>query len=195
MSAKAEIFVSVDVETSGPVPGEFSLLTIGACAVDNPERTFSCSLKPIGDDADPEAMAVAGLSMDELRVCGLDPAAAMASFAAWLTELSADKGKLVFVGLNAPFDWSFVNYYFHRFSGENPFGFVALDIKAFYMGATGCRWDETKSSSMAARLRPAERGTHDALEDAVYQAELFRLARKLAGSGAALSHDPGSPAG
>lgn len=195
MSAKPEIFVSVDVETSGPVPGEFSLLTIGACAVDNPERTFSCRLKPIGDGADPEAMAVAGLSMDELRACGLDPAAAMASLAAWLAELSAGKGKLVFVGLNAPFDWSFVNYYFHRFSGENPFGFVALDIKAFYMGATGCRWDETKSSLMAARLRPAGRGTHDALEDAVYQAELFRLARKLAGSGLAPSHNPGPAVG
>ena len=41
----------------------------------------------------------------------------------------------VFVGFNAPFDWSFVNYYFHRFLGHNPFGFTAVDIKAYYMGA------------------------------------------------------------
>jgi hypothetical protein len=33
---------------------------------------------------------------------------------------------------NAPFDWSFVNYYFHRFTGANPFGFTALDIKAVH---------------------------------------------------------------
>ena len=179
MSLEREILVSVDVETSGPIPGEYSLLTIGACVVDAPELTFNCLLKPIGDGAHPEAMAVTGLSLDALRLSGLDPGEAMDSFAGWLDGLSVNGGRLVFVGLNAPFDWAFINYYFHRFTGANPFGFTALDIKAFYMGATGCRWDETKSSAMAARLRPTKTGTHDALEDALYQAELFRLARGL----------------
>lgn len=181
MSGEREILVSVDVETSGPIPGEYSLLTIGACAVDTPELTFSCRVKPIGDGAHPQAMAVTGLSLDDLRLSGLDPSEAMGSFAGWLHALSAGGGSPVFVGLNAPFDWAFINYYFHRFVGANPFGFTALDIKAFYMGATGCRWDETKSSAMAARLRPTKAGTHDALEDALYQAELFRLARGLVG--------------
>ena len=179
MSDRPEIFVSVDVETSGPAPGIYSLLTIGACAVDALERTFACQLKPVGDRVDPEAMAVTGLSLDELRRSGLEPSEAMTSFAGWLSELASGGGKLVFVGLNAPFDWSFVNYYFHRVAGGNPFGFAALDIKAFYMGATGCRWGETKSSVMAARLRPTAKGTYDALQDALYQAELFRLARDL----------------
>ena len=83
----------------------------------------------------------------------------------------------MFVGFNAPFDWSFVNYYFHRFCGSNPFGFTALDIKALYMGATGCRWRDTRSSKIAERLKPALAGTHDALRDALYQAEIFRLIR------------------
>jgi len=26
-----------------------------------------------------------------------------------------------------------VNYYFHKYVGDNPFGFAALDIKAYYM--------------------------------------------------------------
>jgi hypothetical protein len=30
MSAKREVFVSVDLEISDPVPGDYSLLTIGA---------------------------------------------------------------------------------------------------------------------------------------------------------------------
>ena len=29
----SEVFISVDVETAGPIPGEYSLLTIGACDV------------------------------------------------------------------------------------------------------------------------------------------------------------------
>lgn len=41
----------------------------------------------------------------------------------------------VFVGFNAGFDWSFVNWYFLRFLGENPFGFAPLDIKSYYMGS------------------------------------------------------------
>jgi hypothetical protein len=83
--------------------------------------------------------------------------------------------RLVFAGFNAPFDWSFVNYYFHKFSGGNPFGFTALDIKALYMGATGCRWDDTRSSKVAEKLKPTLTGTHDALHDALYQAEVLRL--------------------
>jgi ribonuclease T len=179
MSEGREIFVSVDVETSGPIPGEYSMLTIGACAVDDPDVTFACSIKPIGEGADPAAMRVTGLSLNELRRSGLEPARAMQSFADWVAELAAGGGSMVFVGLNAPFDWAFVNYYFHRFVGSNPFGFTALDIKALYMGVTGCRWDETKSSAMAGRLKPTQVGTHDALQDAVYQAELFRLVRDL----------------
>ena len=45
------------------------------------------------------------------------------------------------------------------------------------MGATGCSWSETKSSAMAAELVPASKGDHNALHDAKFQAELFRLAR------------------
>lgn len=178
VTARREIFISVDVETSGPVPGEFSLLSIGACAVDNESQTFLSEIKPLSRKADPEALRVSGLSLEKLEQTGLTPAEAMRSFASWLASLAGEQELLVFVGLNAPFDWSFVNYYFHRFYGKNPFGFTALDIKAYYMGATGCSWKETRSSSMATVLKPERKGNHNALHDAQYQAELFRLVRK-----------------
>ena len=179
----AEVFVSVDVETAGPIPGEFSMLSIGACEVDDPSRTFTCMLTPITLRADPAALAVTGLSLDELARTGQPPEAAMAAFAAWAESLLVPGGTLVFVGFNAPFDWSFVNYYFHRFLGRNPFGFTALDIKAYYMGAVGCAWTETRSSRMSAALGATGHGDHTPLRDALYQAELFRLAR----------HDPKTP--
>lgn len=175
MSQKNEVYISVDVETSGPIPGEYSMLTIGACLVDEPDLVFSCELKPISTNADPEALAVTGLSLDRLAVEGLAPDVAMREFQSWVEKV-ADTDKLpVFVGLNAPFDWSFTNYYFHRYLGSNPFGFTALDIKALYMGATGSNWRDTRSSQMAARLHPRLEGNHQALHDAQYQAELFRL--------------------
>ena len=80
----------------------------------------------------------------------------------------------VFVGLNAPFDWTFVNYYFLKYHDQNPFGFTALDIKALFMGATGCTWYETRSSAIDKVVKPHQKGDHDALHDARYQAELFR---------------------
>ena len=174
-----EIFISVDVETAGPIPGEFSLLSIGACLIFDPDITFSCNIKPINDNADPAALAVAGLSLDELRQNGLEPNEAMTQFGEWISATVEKGGKPVFVGFNAPFDWSFINYYFHKFSSDNPFGFTALDIKALYMGATGCTWSDTRSSKIAKHLKPRLQGDHDALHDALYQAELFRLVTGL----------------
>lgn len=175
MSDKREIFVSVDVETAGPIPGEYSLLSIGACSVFAPEEAFACELKPVGDKFDPKALEVTGLSLETLAQTGDDPRLAMEKFAQWLAGLAGDDATVVFVGFNAPFDWSFVNYYFHRFLGHNPFGFTALDIKALYMGATGCTWSDTRSSRIANNVKPTQTGNHDALTDARYQAELFRL--------------------
>jgi ribonuclease T len=179
MSAKPEVFVSVDVETAGPIPGEYSLLSIGACLVDDGTQAFECELKPINRNAVPEAMKVAGLSLDKLEHDGTPPMDAMRQFQVWLSKVSGADGIPVFVGLNASFDWSFVNYYFHRYLGENPFGFAALDIKSLFMGATGCDWQGTRSSKIASKLRPTLHGTHDALQDARYQAEIFRLIRNI----------------
>ena len=46
MAAPSETFISVDVETSGPYPERYSLLSIGACVVENPDEGFYIELKP-----------------------------------------------------------------------------------------------------------------------------------------------------
>ncbi|WP_017463406.1 3'-5' exonuclease [Dyella ginsengisoli] len=178
MNARREVFISVDVETAGPVPSDYALLTIGACAVDDPTQTFACALKPTTRRADPAALKVSGLSLDELEAHGLPPHEGMRAFGEWIARVSGGGGDPVFVGLNAAFDWSFINYYFHHYLGENPFGFAALDIKSLYMGAMKTDWRETRSSRMAEALHPALKGDHDALHDALYQAELFRAIRE-----------------
>ena len=178
MSA-AEILISVDVETSGPIPGEFSMLSIGACAVDKPDLQFECLLKPTSQQADPEALKVSGLSLETLARTGFEPEEAMMRFENWIGEVVGFDGRPIMVGFNAPFDWSFVNYYFHRFLGRNPFGFTALDIKAYYMGIAGTSWHDTRSSVMSERLGATLQGDHDALHDALAQAEFFRLARAM----------------
>ncbi len=168
-----EVFVSVDVETAGPNPSQYSLLTIGACSVEDSPRTFYVELKPMNDKITSEAYATHRLDMKRLAERGTPPAKAMSDFDAWLSELSSEGRKLVFLSFNAPFDWMFVNDYFHRFTGHNPFGHTALDIKSFYMGLTGVPWSETSMRYIGPRYLRDQQLTHHALRDAMDQAEIF----------------------
>jgi DNA polymerase III epsilon subunit-like protein len=166
-----ECFISVDVETSGPVPGEYSMLSLGACVVGQRDETFYVELQPLNDNAVPEAVKVTGFDLAALWRTGERPEVAVGKLRDWVLEVSA--GKPVFVGFNAAFDWSFVNWYCHRYLGENPFGFAPLDIKSYYMGVAGCRWEETKSSRLPSAYQPRQAGDHNALNDARAQAEMF----------------------
>lgn len=169
--------ISVDCETSGSVPGLFNMLQVGACVVDDPSRSFEMLVKPICDGFDPEAMAVHGMSAEMVRREGLHAEVGMLRFTRWVEAVAADAGpdaKALFVGLGAAFDWAFVNFYFVRFMGRNPFGHAPLDLKAFYAGRTGKPWNECTSSQMDKFLGIESKATHTALGDALYQADLYR---------------------
>ncbi|HUJ72080.1 MAG TPA: exonuclease domain-containing protein, partial [Verrucomicrobiae bacterium] len=84
------------------------------------------------------------------------------------------KGIPVFVGFNASFDWAFVNWYFYNFLDRNPFGIGGIDIKAFYMGMAGVSWTETRSSQLPDKFKGPSPQTHNALDDARAQGEIFK---------------------
>lgn len=167
-----EAYISVDIEAAGPIPGEYSLLALGACCVGSPEVAFYAELQPINDRSAPEALKASGLSLARLRTEGRSPAVAMSDFGRWVKRVAADR-QPVFVGFNASFDWAFVNWYFHVFVGGNPFGVGAVDIKAYVMGMIGCSWRETWLTRLPPEFRPARPLSHNALEDAIVQAEVF----------------------
>lgn len=170
----ADVYFSVDVETAGPVPGLYSMLSLGACVVGEPEDSFYAELQPINGDAVPEALAVTGFDLAELATAGSDPQEVILQFADWIEE-NFRGAEPVFVGFNASFDWSFVNWYFHRYLGHNPFGIAPIDIKSFYMGLSGVTWRETTSRRLPAQFQPhsIEGQQHNALADARRQAEIF----------------------
>ncbi len=173
MNKPTDILISVDVETAGPYPGRYSLLSIGACLISDFESTFYVELQPVSPDVIPDALTVSGLSMEGLLERGAPPAAAMLDFAAWVQSVVPAGSRPVFVGFNAPFDWMFVNDYFHRHLGYNPFGHNALDIKSFYAGRTGAAWSETSLRHVAARYGGPPSLSHNALADAIDQAALM----------------------
>ena len=174
MTSQPETFFSVDVETSGPNPGQYSLLALGACTVFEPQETFYMEVQPVGQAFTAEALAISKLDMQKLAANGTPPQEAMRQFAEWVSKVSGRGTRAVFVALNAPFDWSFVNDYFHRYLGRNPFGHSALDIKALYMGLTGAAWQDTHLAAMAERYQLDMELTHNALQDAIDQARVFR---------------------
>ena len=169
-----EVYISVDVETAGPNPGEYSLLSIGACLVTDPQCTFYVEMQPVNNTALPSALAVSHLSMEELTEHGLLPAEAMARFETWVGSRIVSDQRPVFVAFNAAFDWMFVHDYFHRFLGRNPFGHSALDVKSFYMGLRGVRWSQTSMRYVADRYLGGQQLIHHALSDAQYQAAIFQ---------------------
>ena len=64
---RPERFVSVDVETAGPTPGDYAMVSIGACLVDEPERGFYIELQPDRELSVESALAVSGLTLEGLR--------------------------------------------------------------------------------------------------------------------------------
>jgi DNA polymerase III epsilon subunit-like protein len=176
MSASEQALVSVDIEASGPSPSIGSLLSIGACLVDDPSIDFYVELQPIaGQVWDEHAETIHELSREHLAEHGFDPAIAMEQFALWVERVCAGRTP-IFVGFNAPFDWMFVADYLWRYVGRNPFGVSALDLKSYFMGrdAVG-RWVETRRVNVDAALGMEADHTHHALDDAKGQARLAKV--------------------
>lgn len=169
-----EAYISIDVETAGPNPSQYSLLSIGACTISELQSTFYVELKPVNDLFKLEALEVSQFSLAYLEEHGLEPVEAMTRFEAWLKAEVPPEQRPVFVAFNAPFDWMFVNDYFHRYLGHKPFGVSALDVKSFYMGLAGVSWAKTSMRYVGPRYLGDRQLSHHALRDAMDQAEIFQ---------------------
>ena len=60
-----------------------------------------------------------------------------------------------------------------KFLGRDPFGISGLDIKAYFMGKHKARWGETIKKKIRSIYPANTPHTHNALDDATEQAEIF----------------------
>jgi hypothetical protein len=172
-----EIYVSTDVETDGPIPGVYSMLSIGSAAYTAEKEYlggFTVNLETLpGAAQHPDTMKWWQGQPEAWAACRVEPLApedAMRKYLAWLKSLP---GEPVFVAYPAAFDFMFVCWYLNRFAGENPFGWHALDIKTFAMALTGRDFLETVKRNMPRNWFDNLPYTHKALDDAVSQGALF----------------------
>lgn len=165
-------YVIVDVEADGPIPAEYSMVCFGAVLFNGAlDKSFYGKTKPISDRFVPEALAVSGFSRAQ-HLGFDDPKTVMTEFASWLEQHV--KGRPVFVSDNVAFDWQFINCYFHRFVGKNPFGFSGRRIGDLYAGLVK---DASKATDW--KKYRVTKYTHNPVDDARGNAEALQKFREL----------------
>jgi len=152
----------VDIESDGPIPGDYSMVSFGAVLVENTlDKTFYGKLKPISANFIPEALAVSGHTREEVMAFD-DPKQVMTDFKAWIEQNCKDRP--IFISDNNGFDWMFICWYFHHFIGSNPFGFSSQNLGSLYKGLERDTFKNFK------HLRKTKH-THNPVDDAKGNAE------------------------
>lgn len=180
-----ETYFSIDIEADGPIPGPYSMSSIGVAVAGrrNAEGAFEdlrdqdlglyLQLKPISSDYIPEAAAVAGLDRAELIRDGLGPKDAMRRLVDWISE-QAGNDRPVMAAYPLSYDWMWVYWYLMRYAGTSPFGHSsAIDIKTLFATKADRMIRKVGKRSMPKKLLSKRPHTHHALDDAWEQADLL----------------------
>lgn len=182
--AVPDIYISVDIEADGPIPGPYSMLAFGLAvagrydgtvfhSVDPTERTFYRTLQPISDNFDPEAVAVSGLNRDDLIRAGTSPREALLEAKRWIIDSARDH-RPVLVGYPLVYDWQFFYWYLQSYAPPSPVDFSAgLDMKTMYQQKARVPLSEAGKDDLPPFLRSERPHTHNALDDAIEQADIF----------------------
>ncbi len=165
-------YIMVDIESDGPIPGDYSMVSFGAVLVDEQlDTTFYGRLKPISDKFMPEALAVSDHTREETHSFD-DPKQVMADFSEWIAKVCNDRP--IFISDNNGFDWMFICWYFHHFLGKNPFGFSSQNLGSLYKGIEKDTFKNFK------HLRKTKH-THHPVDDAKGNAEALLTMKNTLG--------------
>ena len=163
-------YVMVDIEADGPIPADYSMISLGAVIVEpGLSRTFYGTLKPISQRWIPEALRVSGHSREETLAFD-DPAEVMQRFEHWVAQNGGERA--FFVSDNNGFDWQFVNWYFHHFLGRNPFGHSSTNLGSLYKGLVKDTFQSFKHLRRTAH-------THHPVDDARGNAEALLQMKEM----------------
>lgn len=155
--------IVVDVESDGPCPGLYSMISFGAVVLEDPSKSFFGQTAPISDKWIPQALAVSEITR-QTHCWYPNPSITMQKFKEWLDSLGGYK--YTFWSDNPAFDWQFINYYCWKYLEHNPFGFSARRIGDLY---AGYKLDVNDHTTWK-KLRDT-RHTHNPVDDARGNAE------------------------
>lgn len=182
--AVTDVYFSVDVETDGPIPGPYSMLSFALVPAgrfdgvrfsppESHDERFYVELKPISEEFEDAALAVNGLDRERLLREGVEPVDAMRRAAEWIRARCAG-GEPILVAYPLGFDWSWLHWYFVRYVGTSPFRHSrAFDLKTAVSVTEGIPISRAGRSRLPAALTAEQAHTHHAGDDAVAQAQIF----------------------
>jgi hypothetical protein len=168
------LLLSVDIEADGPIPGPHSMLSIGAAAFDIERRligTFSANLLPL-EGASMHHRTAAFWAENPAAWAALQsnrrpPREAMEEYSAFLESLPETP---IFVGYPAPFDYLWHHWYLIHFTGDDPCGIQAFDMKSYAAAVLRCAYRDAIKRNFPERwFRGAPSHDHVALTDALGQ--------------------------
>ena len=172
-----EVYVSTDVESDGPIPGPYSMLSFGSAAYLADKTlvgTFSANLELLpGATGHPDTLSWWQEHPEAWEKCRQDlqdPAAAMRNYVAWVKSLP---GIPVFVAYPIGYDFTFVYWYLMRFVGTSPFSHNGIDIRSYAMAVLKKGYKECSKRNMPRHWFDNLPHTHGALDDALEQGALF----------------------
>lgn len=165
-------YIMVDVESDGPIPGDYSMICFGAVIVDDELDTrFYGQVKPISDNWIPEALKVSGFTREDTLKFA-DPKETMTQFDKWIKKNC--KGRPIFISDNNGYDWQFMNFYFLRFLGSNPFGHSSMNLGSLYKGMV-------KDTSKNFKHLRKTKHSHNPVDDVLGNAEALLYMKKEMG--------------
>jgi ribonuclease T len=183
------VYISCDVEASGPAPPRYSMLSLGMCIVGRKDICFYRELKPLNMNYQLEALKVGALHLECLpktpthdpRSAAFDPESTMI----WLKE-HAETPAIVMYGAATwvravagvhqpifttdvqPFDGNFVFSYFTSILDNCPFSYKGRNIDEIYRGIR----NNANARLHDLGIKDTRKREHHALEDAIFQSML-----------------------
>jgi len=172
-------YISIDIETDGPLIGVNSMLSLGAAAFSldyqngyNPLSKFEVNLEPlpsaIPDQTTMEEFWSKFPEAYKIATTNQKPSAeAILDFIKWYNDLPGEK---IMVGYPSCFDFAWLRHYTILFTGKDILKHEALDIKSLAAAVLKKPFNQIKTSRMPSNWRvKSSRAQHKAVDDAVDQ--------------------------
>lgn len=157
----------VDVETDGPIPGDYSMIEFGAVLINEelvaPE-TFHGFLHPISYKFDPEALKVSKHTREE-TLAFPSPEKTLTEFVEWVKKVNRGK-RAKFISDNNGFDFMFMTWYLHHFLGSSIFGHSSTNLGSLFKGMV-------KDMFLNFKHLRVTKHTHNPVDDCMGNVEAF----------------------
>jgi len=125
----------VDIEADGPIPGDYSMIEIGAVKLTAKlDVTFRIQMRPISHHFVQEALNVTGYSRRNTFAFEHSACDGIGMFIDWVNNTNTPNTRPMFFSDNNGFDYMFVHWYCMHFYGEDPFGHTSRNLQDIFRG-------------------------------------------------------------